>query len=156
MTENQFDEFFRDKLQQHASQVPDDMWQRITEKKDKDRKIFFIPRWYYLTALLLLLTISGTVYFMHTQTINNGYKNNDTVITANKNSTLDNNGKSSINTDTASVSVQGNSSAITTKDIAGNVSGISPTTEKNKNKFKIEVSTTQRNKYKLKNNASKK
>lgn len=144
MTENQFDEFFRDKLQQHASQVPDDMWQRITEKKDKDRKIFFIPRWYYLTALLLLLAISGTVYFIHTQTINNG----------NKNSALDNNNKNSINADTASVSAQDNSSAITKRDIAGNVSGISATTEKNKNKFKIEVSTTQRNKYKLKNNAS--
>lgn len=155
MTENQFDEFFRDKLQPHASQVPDDMWQRITEKKDKDRKIFFIPRWYYSTALLLLLAISGTVYFIHTQTINNSNKNNDTITNAKNNSALDNSSKSSINADTAIVSAQGNSSPITTKDIVGNVSGISATTEKNKNKFKIEVNTIQRNKYKLKNNASR-
>jgi cytoskeletal protein RodZ len=60
MTDNQFDDIFKKRLENFDSKVPDDMWQRIN-KKDKDRKGFFIPRWYML-ALLLLFTGLTSVY----------------------------------------------------------------------------------------------
>jgi len=58
MTEKQFDEFFRKKLGDHSSEVPEDMWQRIKRKKDKDRTIVI------LFLLLLLLTGGATSYFI--------------------------------------------------------------------------------------------
>ena len=58
MTENQFDEFFRKKLEDHSSKVPEDMWQRIKQKKDKDRTIVI------LLLLLLLLTGGASSYFI--------------------------------------------------------------------------------------------
>src|SRR6185369_7721414 len=35
------DEIFKNRLPGHESPVPDDMWERIIRKKDKDRKGFF-------------------------------------------------------------------------------------------------------------------
>jgi opacity protein-like surface antigen len=49
MTENQFDEFFRKKLGDYSSPVPEDMWQRVKPKKDRDRRI------------LLLLLLAGLI-----------------------------------------------------------------------------------------------
>jgi len=60
MTENQFDEFFRNKLGDYSSKVPDDMWQRIKQKKDRDRTVFI------LLLLLLLVTGGATSYFIFT------------------------------------------------------------------------------------------
>lgn len=65
MNDNQFDKFFRDKLGDHSSPVPEDMWQRIQREKDKDRKIFFIPRWYAIAAVLLLLIGVSSYFFWH-------------------------------------------------------------------------------------------
>ena len=64
MTDNQFDEFFRNKLGKYVSGVPDDMWQRIN-KKDKDRKFFFMPRWYMLAFLLLLAGFASVYVFVY-------------------------------------------------------------------------------------------
>ena len=61
MTDNQFDDIFKKRLENFDSKVPDDMWQRIN-KKDKDRKVFFIPRWYWLALLLLFIGAGG--YFV--------------------------------------------------------------------------------------------
>ena len=58
MTENQFDEFFRKKLEDYSSQVPENMWQRIKQKKDKDRKVII------LLVLLLLMVGIATSYFI--------------------------------------------------------------------------------------------
>lgn len=58
MTENQFDEFFRKKLGDYSSKVPEDMWKRIKEKKDKDRTVLI------LLLLLLLVTGGATSYFI--------------------------------------------------------------------------------------------
>ena len=58
MTENQFDEFFRKKLGDYSSKVPEDMWQRIKQKKDRDRTFVI------LLLLLLLVTGGATSYFI--------------------------------------------------------------------------------------------
>jgi len=58
MTENQFDEFFRKKLGDYSSKVPEDMWQRIKKKKDNDRTLFI------LLLFLLLITGGATSYFI--------------------------------------------------------------------------------------------
>ena len=55
MTDQQFDKFFRDSLRDHQSPVPDDMWSRINPEEEKKRRVFFIPRWYALVAVLLLM-----------------------------------------------------------------------------------------------------
>ncbi|HEY4874875.1 MAG TPA: hypothetical protein VIH86_04845, partial [Puia sp.] len=39
--ENEFDDFVRNKLNNFISPLPEDMWERINPKKDKDRKLFF-------------------------------------------------------------------------------------------------------------------
>jgi opacity protein-like surface antigen len=58
MTENQFDELFRKKLGSHESPVPEDMWRRIKQRKDKERRPLLI-------LLLLLLVAGGTAgYFI--------------------------------------------------------------------------------------------
>lgn len=61
MNENQFAEFFRNKLLKYSSPVPENMWQRIQQKKDKDRKGFFF-KWF----LVLSLTLSGGYFILHT------------------------------------------------------------------------------------------
>jgi len=58
MTENQFDEFFRKKLGDYSSKVPEDMWQRIKQKKDRDRTFVI------LLLLLLIITGGATSYFI--------------------------------------------------------------------------------------------
>ena len=61
MNENQFAEFFRNKLLKYSSPVPENMWQRIQQKKDKDRKGFFF-KWF----LVLSLILSGGYFILHT------------------------------------------------------------------------------------------
>ncbi|HEY6977953.1 MAG TPA: hypothetical protein VH396_16755, partial [Chitinophagaceae bacterium] len=58
MTDNQFDEFVRRKLEDHSSKVPEDLWQRIKQKKDKDPKVII------LLVLLLLIVGAPTGYFI--------------------------------------------------------------------------------------------
>src|SRR5579872_4352669 len=41
MTDSQLDELFKKQLPGHESPVPEDMWARIIQKKDRDRKWFF-------------------------------------------------------------------------------------------------------------------
>jgi hypothetical protein len=65
MSENQFDEFFRNKLNAHSSPVPEDMWQRIQQKKDKDRKGFILWIWYFLGSMLLLISLAGGYFILH-------------------------------------------------------------------------------------------
>jgi hypothetical protein len=61
MTENQFDDALKNKIQDHRSHVPDDMWERIIQKKDKDRKGFlFFFGWFNL----LIVFVSLSVYLL--------------------------------------------------------------------------------------------
>ena len=52
MSDSQMDEIFKNKLPGHESPVPDDMWERIIQKRDKDRKGFFF--FFRLSGLILL------------------------------------------------------------------------------------------------------
>ncbi|WP_431213259.1 hypothetical protein ACQ86N_47970 [Puia sp. P3] len=54
MRENEFDQFFRDRLAGHSSPVPEGMWQRIQGKKD-DRKAFIF--WWIIGGGLVLATL---------------------------------------------------------------------------------------------------
>ena len=60
MTDHQFDQFFKDRLGNHSSPVPGDMWQRINEKK-KDKPLGFF---FWLGAGLLLLAFSTAGYLL--------------------------------------------------------------------------------------------
>ena len=64
MTEYQFDDSLKNKIRDHRSPVPDDMWERIIQKKDKDRKGFlFFFRWF--TVLLLGVCLGGYLFMNH-------------------------------------------------------------------------------------------
>jgi len=66
MTENQFDDSLKNKLRDHGSPVPDDMWERIIRKKDKDRTGFlFFFRW--LAFLILSVCLGGYLLMNHTK-----------------------------------------------------------------------------------------
>ena len=66
MTEDQFDDSLKNKIRDHQSPVPDDMWDRIIQKKNKDRKGFlFFFRWF--TILLLGICLGGYLLMNHTR-----------------------------------------------------------------------------------------
>ncbi|HET7001779.1 MAG TPA: hypothetical protein VFI33_10735, partial [Puia sp.] len=66
MTENQFDDSIKNKIRDHRSPVPDDMWERIIQKKDKDRKgLLFFFRW--LAVLILGVCLGGYFLLNHTK-----------------------------------------------------------------------------------------
>jgi hypothetical protein len=62
MTENQFDELFRNKLKDYSSQVPDNMWERIHPEKDRDRKLFFFWLKYVIAPAFTLAGLAGGFY----------------------------------------------------------------------------------------------
>jgi hypothetical protein len=62
MTDSQMDEIFKKQLSGHESVVPEDMWERIIQKKDKDRRGFFF--FFTLSGLFLLgFGIAGILLF---------------------------------------------------------------------------------------------
>jgi len=63
MTDNMFDKFVRDKLKDHQTAVPAGLWEKIAQRKDKDRKGGFLSKGALFTALLLLVITSGIVYW---------------------------------------------------------------------------------------------
>ncbi len=67
MTENEFDEFFRRKLHDYESRVPEDSWSKIQRRFDDDKRRPFL--WWTLAAVLFIGVATGG-YFMlqqHTQ-----------------------------------------------------------------------------------------
>ena len=68
MTDNSLDEIFKKQLPGHESPVPEDMWERIIRKKDKDRKGFF----FFFTLAGLFLLGFGTAAFLLFGTDRNG------------------------------------------------------------------------------------
>ncbi len=65
ISDNQTDIFFNDRLQDYPSAVPADMWNRIVEKKKRDRMIwlFFLR----LFALIILSLALAGGYFIFNQ-----------------------------------------------------------------------------------------
>jgi hypothetical protein len=62
MTDRQLDEILKSRLPGHESPVPEDMWERIIRKKDKDRKGFFF--FFSLFGLFILgFGIAGILLF---------------------------------------------------------------------------------------------
>jgi hypothetical protein len=57
MTDDQFDDALKNKIRDHHSAVPDDMWERIIQKKDKDRKGFFF--FFGWSGILILAVALG-------------------------------------------------------------------------------------------------
>lgn len=53
MSDKNFDTYFRDRLQDHSSPVPADMWQRIIPEKQRRRKFFFWI-WSFAGAILVV------------------------------------------------------------------------------------------------------
>ncbi|HEY5371768.1 MAG TPA: hypothetical protein VIJ75_22525 [Hanamia sp.] len=67
MNEEQFNKFFRDKLSNYPSPVPDDMWERIQHKNK--RRFFF---WWFFGGILLISFATGYFVFQdHTNKYNN-------------------------------------------------------------------------------------
>jgi hypothetical protein len=65
ISDNQTDEFFNDRLRDYQSPIPADMWDRIVEKKKRDRTLWlFFFR--LLTVVILALGLAGG-YFMFSQ-----------------------------------------------------------------------------------------
>src|SRR5450755_332622 len=65
ISDNQTDEFFIDLLRDYPSSVPADMWNRIVEKKKRDRGIFLF--FFRLFAVIILsLALTGG-YFIFNQ-----------------------------------------------------------------------------------------
>ncbi|HTB25708.1 MAG TPA: hypothetical protein VK711_10065 [Puia sp.] len=65
ISDNQMDEFFKDRFRDYPSTVPEDMWGRIIEKKKRDRmfRLFFLR---LFTVVILSLALVGG-YFIFNQ-----------------------------------------------------------------------------------------
>ena len=62
MPDNPFDELLENKLRDHRSPVPDDMWDRIIRKKDDDRGLAFF--WTFICGILAFtVCLGGYLYF---------------------------------------------------------------------------------------------
>lgn len=64
MKDNQFEDLMRNRLQNHESSVPADMWQRITENK-RERKGGFALRLSLLIAALAVFGFADNYFFRH-------------------------------------------------------------------------------------------
>jgi hypothetical protein len=65
ISDNQMDEFFKGRFRDYPSAVPEDMWERIMEKKKRDRMI-----WLFFTGLFAVVILSlglGGGYFILNQ-----------------------------------------------------------------------------------------
>lgn len=68
MTDQLFDNFIRDKLRDHVSAVPDDMWKRIEREKDKPPQAHpaspALPRLYWWLGTLLLVACGSAFWLL--------------------------------------------------------------------------------------------
>src|SRR5579864_6600251 len=63
MTDSQLDEIFKKQLPGHESPVPGDMWERIIQKKDRDRKGFFF--FFSLIGLFILGFVTAGILLLN-------------------------------------------------------------------------------------------
>jgi hypothetical protein len=87
ISDNQMDQFFRDRLRDYPSSVPGDMWDRILEKKKRDRMFWlFFFRLFAIAVLVLGLTGGYLIFNQKKSSVNNTTNNvtkNQTPIVAN-------------------------------------------------------------------------
>ena len=73
MTDNQFDNFFREKLKDHTAPVLDGLWERIRPEKDKRPKGFYLPKIngtrLMVAALLVGCVIIGLLTYQSKQSV---------------------------------------------------------------------------------------
>ena len=64
ISDNQMDEFFKDRFRDSPSAVPEDMWGRIIEKKKRDRmfRLFFLR---LLAIVILSLALVGGYFIIN-------------------------------------------------------------------------------------------
>ncbi len=55
ISDSQIDQFFNDRLRNYPSSVPEDMWDRITEKKKRDRMLWL----FFSRIVIIALLVSG-------------------------------------------------------------------------------------------------
>ncbi len=97
MTDNMFDKFVREKLKDHQSDVPNGLWEKIEQRKDKDRKSGFLSGNVLLTGLMFLIIIAGIGYVMLQDTGDNAIANQVNETPAKSIVSLDYDNESSIN-----------------------------------------------------------
>ena len=103
MTNNQFDNFFREQLKDHRAPVPEGLWEKIMPKDKKRPPAFYLPKNLGLGILIASLIISGLYGgFKYQQVANNLVKatpninNNSKPVAQNvKNTNLENIGTES-------------------------------------------------------------
>ncbi len=101
MTDNQFDNFFREKLSNHTAPVPEGLWEKIRPEKEKRPKGFFLRKingtGLLLAALLVGSVIIGLLIYPHTSSVpatdaeQNTSKTNATTINQSTNKITGNN-----------------------------------------------------------------
>lgn len=80
MTDKLFDSFVRDKLEQHSSPVPDGLWEKIINEKERKPKIFWWTQpGFYAAAAGVILMLSGYFLFKHISKNNTNISNNSTL-----------------------------------------------------------------------------
>ena len=65
ISDSQMDKFFSDRLRDYSSSVPEDMWDRIVEKKKRDRIIWLF--FFRLFAIVILSLALAGGYFVFNQ-----------------------------------------------------------------------------------------
>jgi Outer membrane protein beta-barrel domain len=63
ISDNQMDQFFSNRLRNYPSSVPEDMWDRIVEKKKRDRMLWLFFSRIMIIALLIFGLIGGYLKF---------------------------------------------------------------------------------------------
>lgn len=64
MKENEFDDFIKNRLKNHESSVPENMWERIAGNEKEHKGLFNIPGYFWITALLLI-GFANLYYFVY-------------------------------------------------------------------------------------------
>jgi len=110
MTDNQFDNFFREKLRDHTAPVPEGLWERIRPEKEKRPKGFFLPKingtGFMVAALLVGTVLIGLFTYQQQNAVpaTDSAANNQSKITNNNSSSNLNSNPSENNSTLAPVS----------------------------------------------------
>ena len=65
ISDNQMDQFFSDRFRNYPSSVPEDMWERIMEKKKRDRILWLFFFRLIIVGVLLFVFTGGYLIFSH-------------------------------------------------------------------------------------------
>lgn len=94
MTDNQFDNFFREKLKNHTAPVPEGLWEKIRPEKEKRPKGFFLPKIKGAGLMLAALLVGSVLIGLFTYQQQNSVPATDAA-TLNQNKTNTTNNPSS-------------------------------------------------------------